>query len=255
MNIKKFLTLLTVLMAMTAHAGDNVPGNCGNGSGAGNAQCAGGQGGAGGAGGSATANSTNVNTNTATGGMSSSTSAGGSVGNTSASVGNVSGGRVGNTSATVGNTIATTGAQTQNQSTDNANNASQTVTVQGDNHQAARMPVATAYAAPVTASNGTCMGSTSAGMQGMGAGISFGTTWKDDSCDMRYDAEALRTAGQPLAAIARLCQKPEIAAAMAAAGTPCPDKTVAAKTSTLAPSSAVTFATTDDPFIKIRLAR
>jgi hypothetical protein len=85
-----------------------------------------------------------------------------------------------------------------------------------------RNPVATAYAAPVTASNGTCMGSSSGGGQGAAIGISFATTWTDASCDIRYDAEALRAAGLTRAAQARLCQKADIAKAMEAAGTPCP---------------------------------
>jgi hypothetical protein len=65
------------------------------------------------------------------------------------------------------------------------------------------------------------MGSTSAGAQGIGFGLSFGSTWVDTSCDMRYDAEALRAAGLAGAARERLCQKPEIAKAMEDAGTPC----------------------------------
>lgn len=85
-----------------------------------------------------------------------------------------------------------------------------------------RAPVATAYAAPLTASNGTCMGSTSGGGQTGAIGFTFGSTWTDASCDIRYDAEALRAAGLPLAAQARLCQKADIAKAMEAAGTPCP---------------------------------
>lgn len=85
-----------------------------------------------------------------------------------------------------------------------------------------RNPVATAYAAPVIASNGTCMGSSSGGGQGAAIGISFATTWTDNSCDIRYDAEALRAAGLTGAARARLCQKADIAKAMEAAGTPCP---------------------------------
>lgn len=113
-----------------------------------------------------------------------------------------------------------------NRLTNEGNNAAQktSVTVEGDIYEAAKIPVATAYAAPLTASNGTCMGSSSGGAQGPGFGVSFGSTWTDSSCDMRYDAEALRAAGQPAAAIARLCQKPEIAAAMEAAGTKCPGK-------------------------------
>jgi hypothetical protein len=96
---------------------------------------------------------------------------------------------------------------------------SDTVIVDNEN---TRYPVSTAYAAPLTASNGTCMGSSSAGAQGAALGVSFGTTWTDTSCDIRYDAEALRAANMPRAAIARLCQKAEIAKAMEAAGTPCP---------------------------------
>lgn len=96
---------------------------------------------------------------------------------------------------------------------------SDTLVVDNDN---TRYPVSTAYAAPLTATNGTCMGSSSAGAQGAALGVSFGTTWTDTSCDIRYDAEALRAAGLPIAARARLCQKPEIAKAMEAAGTPCP---------------------------------
>lgn len=106
-----------------------------------------------------------------------------------------------------------------------------TMTVQGDTLYAPaqeRNPVSTAYAAPLTASNGTCMGSSSAGAQGAAMGVSFGTTWTDGSCDIRYDAEALRAAGLPMAARARLCQKPEIAKAMEDAGTPCPKARAAA---------------------------
>lgn len=111
--------------------------------------------------------------------------------------------------------------QAQHQSaTANSGGNSQSVTVQGDTtHRTA----ATAYAAPLAASNGTCMGSSSVGAQGT-FGLSFGTTWTDDSCDLRYDAQALAAVGQGTAAIARLCMKPEIAQAMELAGTPCKTK-------------------------------
>lgn len=119
------------------------------------------------------------------------------------------------------------GGNTQTNAGNNSSNSASgnTVAVDGDTvtYKAQdRDPVSTAYAAPLTASNGTCMGSTSGGIQGIGLGISVGSTWTDESCDMRYDAEALRAAGLPKAAQARLCQKKEIAAAMEAAGTPCP---------------------------------
>lgn len=107
----------------------------------------------------------------------------------------------------------------------NTSTQANSVTVNGDTvvyEAQERNPVATAYSAPLTSTNGTCMGSTSGGAQGVGFGISFGSTWSDTSCDLRYDAEALRAAGLPKAAQARLCQKAEIAKAMEAAGTPCP---------------------------------
>lgn len=145
-----------------------------------------------------------------------------------------------------------------NKLTNEGNNAAQStsVTVEGDTYQAARIPVATAYAAPLAASNGTCMGSTSVGGQGVTIGLSVGTTWTDSSCDLRYDAEALRAAGQPAAAVARLCQKPEIAAAMEAAGTKCPgkSKTAAAPASTsTAPAVATSQYIGSDPIVMQRL--
>lgn len=139
-------------------------------------------------------------------------------GNTQSNAGNNST----NNASSGGNTQSATQTNTGNNSANSANGNS--VTVNGDTvtYKAQdRDPVSTAYAAPLTASNGTCMGSTSGGIQGIGLGISVGSTWTDESCDMRYDAEALRAAGLPKAAQARLCQKKEIAAAMEAAGTPC----------------------------------
>jgi len=57
----------------------------------------------------------------------------------------------------------------------------------------------------------------------------------DSGCDARYDAQALREAGLPDVAISRLCQKPEIAKAMAAAGKICPSdiKVTKAESSTI----------------------
>ncbi len=138
------------------------------------------------------------------------------------------------------------------------NNSTTSVTVAGDTvtyEAQARNPVGTAYAAPLTASNGTCMGSTSGGAQGVSFGVSFGTTWADTSCDLRYDAEALRAAGLPKAAQVRLCQKPEIASAMEAAGTPCPGiKTAAAAhTTSVATAGAPEKAEFQDPIIRKRL--
>jgi len=114
-------------------------------------------------------------------------------------------------------------ASNQNSNANSGNNAQTSVSVQGDTvtYQAPKIPVATAYAAGLTASNGTCMGSSSIGGQGMSLGLSFGTTWKDTGCDRRYNAQALAAVGQAKAAVALLCQDADIAAAMEVAGTPC----------------------------------
>ena len=94
-----------------------------------------------------------------------------------------------------------------------------------------RFPVSTAIAPALTATNGTCMGSTSAGGQGVTFGISFGTTWTDSGCDARYDAIAMDALGLKAAAIQRLCAKPEIKEAMEATGMVCkqPPKTATAE--------------------------
>ena len=139
------------------------------------------------------------------------------------------------TSSSGGNTL-TGGTQSATQA-----NA---VTVNGDTvtyEAQKRDPVASAWAAPLTASNGTCMGSSSGGIQGAVIGISGASTWTDKSCDARYDAISLNSLGQSRAAIARLCQKAEIADAMQAAGTPCPstvEKKAAAVTTGATVSSA-----------------
>lgn len=172
----------------------------------------------------------------------------------SAVSGSTSGASSGSTAFSGGNTQTNQGNNSRNDSS--ASNAN-TVTVQGDNYESHRAPVSTAYAAPLAASNGTCQGSTSAGAQGVSFGVSFGSTWKDESCDMRYDAEALRAAGLPRAAQARLCQKAEIAKAMEDAGTPCPKvKTAAVAVSTVRPSTqqeqSVGY-TGSDPVVRARL--
>ena len=98
------------------------------------------------------------------------------------------------------------------------------VAVQGDVYQAPRIPVASAWAAPLAASNGTCMGSSSGGAQGAGFGFSIASTWSDQGCDRRYNAQMLNQLGARDAAIALMCQDETVRAAMASAGTPCVTK-------------------------------
>lgn len=120
------------------------------------------------------------------------------------------------------NQVANGGNASQSQRTDNSNNASQSVTVQGDSYEAPRIPAATAYAAGLTAANGTCMGSSSVGGQGMSFGFSLGSTWNDSGCNRRYNAHTLVLLGKASAGVALMCQDPEVKAAMEAAGESCP---------------------------------
>lgn len=96
------------------------------------------------------------------------------------------------------------------------------------------------------------MGSTTGGGQGAAFGISFGTTWTDDNCDRRYDANTLTSLGQADAALALMCQKPSVAEAMRASGKTCPNASAKSvggvKTSQPAAMPQYT-----DPFVRSRL--
>lgn len=78
-----------------------------------------------------------------------------------------------------------------------------------------------AIAGPLVTSNNTCMGSTTAGGQGLSFGFSLGSTWVDQDCVRRLDAAFLAKIGAGGAAKELMCQKQEIRAAYAAAGKPC----------------------------------
>jgi hypothetical protein len=110
-----------------------------------------------------------------------------------------------------------------------ANNEGNSLSVQ-QNYK--RNPVSSAFSAPLAVGSESCMGSSSAGGQGVGFGLSVGTTWHDAKCDRRHDAVTLHNLGKHDAAVALLCQDADISAAMESAGTPCPG--VSAK---LAPAS------------------
>lgn len=216
-----FLAALLGLASVSTFAGGNGchngcggPGNSTN-----NNKAIGGQGGAGGHGGSVlgSGNSANhnSNSNTNTLGQMQGQLQGQAQGQGQSQVAN---GGSASSSAVIGNTTNNSGGNTMTGG-DQANSQSTTIT-----HEAqARNPVNTAYAAPLTTSNGTCMGSTSAGGQGVTFGVSFGTTWTDDNCDRRFDAIELRAQGLTLAATALMCQKENIRKAMKTAGTPCPE--------------------------------
>ena len=108
-----------------------------------------------------------------------------------------------------GNSNVSTGANT---------NTANTGAVTNDYEQPR---AASGASAPALASGGndTCMGSTSAGAQGLSFGASFGSTWKDEDCIRRKNAQFLHDAGLPLAALALVCQNSDVAAAVEVGGT------------------------------------
>lgn len=90
-----------------------------------------------------------------------------------------------------------------------------------------RSAASTAFAAPVIATEDTCMGSSSVGAQGMAFGLSLGTTWRDRNCQRLKNARELSTMGYDTAAVALLCVDVDVQRAMRRAGTPCPGSAVA----------------------------
>src|SRR5574337_90606 len=103
---------------------------------------------------------------------------------------------------------------------------------------------ASAYAPALAASNGTCLGSASGGVQAPGFGFSAGSTKLDEGCDRRYNAQELARLGYTAAATALMCQDAGVAKAMETAGTPCKAPAKAATAQADEPS---------DPYIRRRL--
>ena len=82
-----------------------------------------------------------------------------------------------------------------------------------------RNPVSTTWAAPLVASDDTCMGSTSVGGQGITIGLSIGTTWSDKDCVIRKDSRLLHNANRSEIALSLMCSKKAVREAVKRAGT------------------------------------
>lgn len=142
--------------------------------------------------------------------------------NTNTALGGEGGNAGAYSNATGGNANASTGpvnsaAQSnQAQSTQNANNSS--VNVEGDHYRAA---ASTAYAPQLVTGSDTCMGSSSAGGQGIGFGFSLGTSWTDGNCVRLKQVRQLQSMGEATAARELMCQDVNVWMAFAAAGKPC----------------------------------
>jgi hypothetical protein len=107
----------------------------------------------------------------------------------------------------------------------------------GRDGRTTEIPVATAYAAPVIATEDTCMGSSSVGAQGVAFGVSIGTTWRDSNCQRLKNSRELAAMGFGQAAVALLCVDEDVSDAMRTAGTPCPGQQLSAEAATTEPSS------------------
>jgi len=82
-----------------------------------------------------------------------------------------------------------------------------------------RNPVSSAVAPNlVTGGDDICLGSSSAGAQGVGFGISFGTTTQDENCVMIKQTKLLSSLGLKNSAIARMCANEDMALAMKSDG-------------------------------------
>mgnify|MGYP003396934382 FL=1 len=80
---------------------------------------------------------------------------------------------------------------------------------------------------PLTTSNDTCMGSTSASANGAGFGVSFGSTWTDDHCKRLKMSRELWNKGMKAASLAIDCMDPSARSALEMTGTKCPQSMTA----------------------------
>lgn len=67
-----------------------------------------------------------------------------------------------------------------------------------------------------------CAVGASGGVSVAGFGVSLGGMWSDSGCERRNSAVVLYQMGQHKAAVALMCQDPNVSEAMQAAGDPCP---------------------------------
>jgi hypothetical protein len=80
----------------------------------------------------------------------------------------------------------------------------------------------TASAPGLSSGIDTCSLSVSAGVQTFNFGISGGSTYNDEKCEMRKNAKLLNDLGMKVASLALICKDPKIFSSMFAAETYCP---------------------------------
>lgn len=131
-------------------------------------------------------------------------------------------------------TLVTGGAMAQSQESNNTVNPNSTAgaVASFDSHntyEAAKAPVASAFAPALSAGFDTCMGSTSGAVSSSVIGIAIGKTYVDENCKTLKNARELWNMGQRAAALARMCMDDQNREAMEATGYVCPERKKQAK--------------------------
>lgn len=203
----KRLFIIAALAALSsAHAGNDVPGNCGQGSGSGNG-CTSTTGNNKNSNANANTNS-NSNTNKARGGTATANAQGGLGG-----VGVGGSGGMGGLGGTGGNSVTGPISNTNSAAGGSSDN---TVTV-SSSHRAA----ASSAFAPTVYPTANCAVAGGFAVQGVGFGLSGGAATIDPSCEVIEQAKAAQAIGQAAVAQEVLCSLPKVRAARKHTGNPC----------------------------------
>ena len=109
--------------------------------------------------------------------------------------------------------------QGQGQGQGQVNQPQQTISGDSYNVEAPPRQAPPAIAPNLTAVPETCMGSAAVGASTPFGGVSFGSTYKSEDCELRMYARALMALGKNDAALALLAQNAKVAEALRATGT------------------------------------
>ena len=138
---------------------------------------------------------------------------------------------LGNTQAIIFNSsspsVITTNANVNSNSTSNIISSGSTTSIVDYRGEYTIKNVPSVSGPPLTTSNDTCMGSTSASANGAGFGLSFGSTWTDDHCKRLKMSRELWNKGMKAASLAMDCMDTGAREALEMTGTKCPQSMTA----------------------------
>ena len=129
-----------------------------------------------------------------------------------------------NQTSTSGSQTSISGGYSQESTTNyQSGSSSNTTTNNSTSNAASRNPVSTASSPSMSVySQSSCVVPLSLGVSTIGIGLSYGEYFIDEQCEARMDAALLNKLNMKVAALARLCQDPEIFYSMEMAGSICP---------------------------------